>query len=151
MITYLTKYEWSYQYSIFIDINSYELDEAKLHAMNWLHEFEDSKFKDYLRKRNPNVGMMYVVRKSISKSHPSHKTFQQYYITIYTTDSINGYHQATNYSKFDLNTLNRKVSLSKILSTCSALKNQRLHNLSSLGSKKRFSILNKSRLLPIIG
>lgn len=148
MITYLSEYEWLYQYSIFVDVNDYEIAEARLHAMNWLDSFDDSRFKTYLRKRYKDVGMMYIIRKNIHRYHPSNKQFQQYYITIFTTQAIDGW-KATKYSDFELNLVKRKVTLYKIQSTCSALKKQELHDLSSLGAKKRYTILNKAKVIPM--
>ncbi|MFW2171761.1 hypothetical protein ACG93W_18245 [Acinetobacter baumannii] len=151
MINYLSNYEWMYQYSMFVDVLSFELEEAKNVAKNWLLKFDDKKFRDYLRKKkgNEDVAMMYVIRKTIHKNHPSKKSFQQFYITMYSSNEIHGLDHAQSYSDFPLNTLDRKVTDKKIKSTCSALKNQKLHDLSLLGGKKRYTIINKAKLRPI--
>lgn len=149
IVNYLTNYEWLYQYSIFVDVNNLELKEAKDVAKNWLLKFDDKRFKDYLRKKkgNKDVAMMYVIRKHLHKAHPSNKSFQQFYITMYSSNEIQGIDQIQSYySDFPLNIMVRKVTDKKIKSTCSALKDQRLHNLSLLGGKKRYTIINKEKL-----
>lgn len=148
MINYLSKYQWLYQYSIFVDVLSLELDDAKELAITWLSTFDDDKFKTYLRKKNKDIAMMYVIRKTFHKRHSSGKQFQQVYLTIYATDLLDGIENAQNYSDCFLNTRYRKITENKIQSTCRTLKNQRLHNLNNLGSKQRFTILNKSKLVP---
>ncbi len=147
MIYYLSNYEWLYQYSIFVDVVPLELDDAKEVAKTWLLTFDDLKFRDYLRKMNSDVAMMYVLRKTTHKNHPSGKRFQQYYITIFTTDSLSGIDKVNYYVDYSCNVLNRSVTCRKIESTCNALRKQNLHDLSSLGNKKRYSILNKSKLV----
>ena len=151
MINYLSNYEWMYQYSMFVDVLSFELDEAKDVAKNWLLKFDDKRFRDYLRKKkgNEDVAMMYVIRKTIHKNHLSKKSFQQFYITMYSSNEIHGLDHAQSYSDFPLNILSRKVTDKKIESTCSALKNQKLHDLSLLGGKKRYTIINKAKLIPL--
>ncbi|MFW1931596.1 hypothetical protein ACG90B_20120 [Acinetobacter baumannii] len=151
MINYLSNYEWMYQYSMFVDVLSFELDEAKDVAKNWLLKFDDKKFRDYLRKKkgNEDVAMMYVIRKTIHKNHPSKKSFQQFYITMYSSNEIHGLDHAQSYSDFPLNILRRRVTDTKIKSTCSALKNQKLHDISSLNGKNRYSIINQAKLIPL--
>lgn len=151
MINYLSNYEWMYQYSMFVDVLSFELDEAKNVAKNWLLKFDDKRFRDHLRKKkgNEDVAMMYVIRKTIHKNHPSKKSFQQFYITMYSSNEIHGLDHAQSYADFPLNILRRRVTDTKIKSTCSALKIQKLHDLSLLGGKKRYTIINKAKLRPI--
>jgi hypothetical protein len=152
IVNYLTNYDWLYQYSIFVDVNDLDVEEAKDVAKNWLLKFDDKKFRDYLRKKkgNEDVAMMYVLRKHLHKNHSSKKSFQQFYITIYSSDEIKGIdHIQFYYSVFPLNTLGRKVTDKKIKSTCTSLKNQKLHDLSLLGGKKRYTIINKAKLRPI--
>lgn len=151
MINYLSNYEWMYQYSMFVDVLSFELEEAKDVAKNWLLKFDDKKFRDYLRKKkgNEDVAMMYVIRKTIHKNHPSKKSFQQFYITMYSSNEIHGLDHALSYSDFPLNILSKRVTDTKIKSTCSALKNQKLHDISSLNGKNRYSIINQAKLIPL--
>lgn len=153
IINFLTKYDWLYQYSIFVDVNNLQIEEAKDVAKNWLLTFDDQKLKDYLRKKkdSKDVAMMYVIRKTIHKNHPSQKAFQQFYITIFSTESIKALDdKLESYSStFPLNVMSRFVTNKKIESTCVALKNQKLHDISLLGSKKRFTIINKARLRTI--
>lgn len=149
MIHYLSRYEWIYQYSIFVDVLNLDLDDAKEVAKTWLLTFDDTKFRDYLRKMNSDVVMMYVLRKTTHKNHPSGKRFQQYYITIFTTDILDGLDNISRYSSYLCNVMDRKVKATKIESTCNALKKQVLHDLSLLGDKKRYSIINKSKLIGI--
>ena len=149
IVNYLTNYDWLYQYSIFVDVNDLDVEEAKNVAKNWLLKFDDKRFRDYLRKKkgNEDVAMMYVIRKHLHRNHPSKKSFQQFYITIYSSGEIQGIdHIQSYYSNFPLNILSRKVTDKKIKSTCSALKNQKLHDLSLLGGKKRYTIINKAKL-----
>lgn len=152
IVNYLTNYDWLYQYSVFVDVNDLDVAEAKDVAKNWLLKFDDKKFRDYLRKKkgNEDVAMMYMIRKHLHKNHPSKKSFQQFYITIYSSGEIQGIdHIQSYYSDFPLNILGRKVTDKKIKSTCSALKNQRLHDLSLLGGKKRYTIINKAKLIQV--
>lgn len=153
MVNYLINYEWLYQYSIFVDVNNLDVEEAKNIAKNWLLTFDDGKLKNYLRKKkdSKDVAMMYVIRKTAHKNHPSKKVFPQFYITIFSTDSIQVLDNdlESYFSDFPLNVLNRNVTREKIESTCSALKKQKLHDISLLGSKKRYTIINKSKLRPI--
>lgn len=152
MVNYLTNYDWLYQYSIFVDVNDLDVEEAKEVAKNWLLKFDDKRFRDYLRKKNGNqdIAMMYVIRKHLHKNHSSKKSFQQFYITIYSSDEIQGFDNVQSYyADLPLNSLDRKVTDKKIKSTCSALKNQKLHDLSFLGGKKRYTIINKAKLRPI--
>lgn len=152
IINYLTKYDWLYQYSIFVDVNNLNVEEAKDVAKNWLLKFDDERYRDYLRKKkgNEDVAIMYVIRKHLHKNHSSKKSFQQFYITMYSSEELQGLDNAQSYyADLPLNTLCRKVTDKKIKSTCSALKNQRLHDLSSLGRKKRYTIINKAKLRPV--
>lgn len=64
----------------------------------------------------------------------------------YASNEIHGLDNAQYYSDFPLNILSRKVTDKKIKSTCSALKNQKLHDLSLLSGKKRYTIINKAKL-----
>ena len=149
IVNYLTNYDWLYQYSIFVDVNDLDVEEAKEVAKNWLLKFDDKRFRDYLRKKkgNEDIAMMYVIRKHLHKNHSSKKSFQQFYITIYSSGEIQGIdHIQSYYSDFPLNILGRKVTDKKIKSTCLALKNQKLHDLSLLGGKKRYTIINKAKL-----
>lgn len=146
MVASLNNYQWLYQYSIFVNVLELELDEAKGVASEWLLSFDDVKFRTYLRKKNSDVGMMYILRKTSHKSHPSGKRFQQYYITIFAIDSLDGLEAVNRYSVYKCNVMNRKVTDKKIESTCNALKKQKLHDLSSLGNKHRYSLLNKSKI-----
>ena len=148
IIYYLSNYQWKYQYSIFVDVYSLELDEAKAVVKEWLLSFDDSKFREYLRKKNKNTGMMYVIRKTTHKNHSSGKRFQQYYITIFASDAIDGIDNVSNYGDCIYKVIDRKITDTKIETTCNALKTQQLHDISSLGSKKRYTVINKSKLIP---
>lgn len=153
IVNYLTNYDWLYQYSIFVDVNDLDVKEAKEVAKNWILKFDDKRFKDYLKKKkgNEDIAMMYMIRKHLYKNHLSKKSFQQFYITIYSSDEIQGFDNVQSYYvDLPLNTLDRKVTDKKIKSTCSALKNQKLHDLSLLGGKKRYTIINKAKLRPIL-
>jgi hypothetical protein len=149
MINNLCSYQWLYQYSIFVDVNLNEIDDAKDIAIKWLITFDDIKFKDHLRKRNSETAMFYVLRKTIHRNHPSNIRFPQYYITIFTTNALIGMkpENIQKYLDYPINVTRRKVYQHKILSTCNALKSQNLHDLSSLGVKKRFTILNRKKLI----
>lgn len=50
MIDLLSNYQWLYQYSIFCDVHDLEYEEARDVAMSWIHDFDDKKLRDYLRK-----------------------------------------------------------------------------------------------------
>lgn len=147
----LSEYQWSYQYSIFINVNDLDIDTAKTVALSWLDNFNDVQFRDYLRKTNQQVAILYIIRKHIHRNHPSNKTFPQFYVTFYTTDKIKGIERSEQYipSKINLTTnyLERKMSQCQIQQTCNTLKKQALHDISLLGNKKRFTILNRKHLI----
>lgn len=147
MIHNLSNYEWTYQYSIFVDVLYVELEEAKLIATDWLNKFNDSLFRDYLRKKNKDVAMMFIIRKTLHRRHSSNKKFHQYYITIFSTDLIDGIENVGNYGNHIYNVVNRKVTALKIQTTCNALQSQNLHDISSLNIH-RYSLINKSKLIP---
>lgn len=147
LIDVLTKYEWKYQTSIFVDVVNDELDVAKRHALEWVDEFDDNSFKTYLRKSQRDQAMLYVLRKTQHKNHPSKKYFPQFYITVFSQSSLGLNNERVNiYSTYLLNCIDRKLPINKIQSTCHAIKIQELHDLSSLGNKKRYTVLNKSKL-----
>lgn len=147
----LSEYQWLYQYSIFIDVNNLDIDVAKIVALSWLDNFNDLQFRDYLRKTNQQVAILYIIRKHIHRNHSSKKTFPQFYVTLYTTEKINGLERSQQYINSNINLttnyLKRQISQYKIQQTCNTLKKQALHDLSSLGNKKRFTIINKKHLI----
>lgn len=149
LIKLIEDHDWKYQTSIFVDVLPLKLEEAKVVAVQWLKAFDDVKFRDYLRKKHKDTAMLYMLRKTQHRQHESGKSFQQVYITIFssseiecTTEQLNKYVDV-----YNLNITSRKLTNTKIESTCRALANQRLHNLSDLGDKKRYSVLNKKNLL----
>lgn len=152
MIDYFKKYRWMHQYSIFLKLNDLDIDEIKSFAKSWILEFDDDKFKDYLKKKkgNKDVAMIYMLRSHRNKSYlPNSRPFLQFYITVYSTDIIEGFYDAFNYSNFSLNVIDRELTDKKIETTCNALKKGKLHNLSLLGGKKRYTIINKAKLIPV--
>lgn len=151
LIKLIEDHAWKYQTSIFVDVLPLELEEAKVVAVEWLKDFEDVKFREFLRKKNKHTAMLYMLRKTQHRSHDSGKSFQQVYITIFSNTMIDCTRERVNeyMLNYDLNISSRKLTSTKIESTCRALRNQRLHNLSNLGDKKRYSILNKSKVTKV--
>ena len=60
IINLLTDYEWLYQYSIFCDVSDLDCEKAKILAVEWIHNFNDIKFRDYLRKVN-NTAILFTL------------------------------------------------------------------------------------------
>lgn len=149
LIKLIEDHDWKYQTSIFVDVLPLELEEAKVVAVQWLKVFDDVKFREYLRKKNKDTALLYMLRKTQHRQHESGKSFEQVYITIFSSSKIECTKEQVNkyVAGYDLNITSRKLTNIKIESTCRALANQRLHNLSHLGDKKRYSVLNKKNLL----
>ena len=151
LIKLIEDHAWKYQTSIFVDVLPLELEEAKVVAVEWLKAFDDVKFRDYLRKKHRDTAMIYMLRKTQHRKHESGKSFQQVYVTIFSNTMIDCTREKVNeyVANYDLNIISRKLTSAKIESTCRALRNQGLHNLSNLGDKKRYSVLNKRKCISI--
>lgn len=151
LIELLSNYEWLYQYSIFCDVSHLKYEQAKELAVSWIHDFNDIKFRDSLRK-NSDTAILFIVRAGMIRNRLDKKRIKQIYITMYCNGALNLEH-CHNYFTEDnasfLNYMCRTVNAWKIDSICNALRKQELHDLSSLGNKKRYSLINKKLLVPI--
>ena len=154
MIKLLTDYEWLYQYSIFCDVSDLDYKKAKILAVEWIHNFNDIKFRDYLRKVN-DTAILFILRVGLIRNRLDNKRIKQVYITMYANDKIKinnvesyfvGYEQGEIPS---LNIMNKKVSSWQIEKTTNTLRKQALHNLDFLGNKKRYSVINRKYLVAI--
>lgn len=149
MIALLSNYQWSYQYSIFCDVSDLEYEQAKDVAMSWIHDFDDLKLRDYLRKTS-NTAILFSVRVHMIRGRDDKKRFPQIYLTMYCNDSLN-LSGCVNYFKntiYPLNFMDRRLSERKLLKTCNSIKRQALHDISSLDGKHRISIINRKLLIP---
>lgn len=151
MIKLLTDYDWSYQYSIFCDVSNLDNDEAKVLAVEWIHNFDDIKFRDYLRKVN-NTAILFIFRVALIRNRLDNKRIKQVYITMYANDKIK-INNVESYFVADkipsLNIMNKKVSSWQVEKTTNTLRQQALHNLDFLGNKKRYSIINRKHLVKV--
>lgn len=154
MINLLTDYDWSYQYSIFCDVSNLDYDKAKVLAVEWVHNFDDIKFREYLRKVN-NTAILFIFRVALIRNRLDNKRIKQVYITMYANDKIKinnvesylvGYEEGEIPS---LNIMNKKVSSWQVEKTTNTLRKQALHNLDFLGNKKRYSIINRKYLVAV--
>lgn len=154
MINLLTDYEWLYQYSIFCDVSDLDYEKAKILAVEWIHNFDDIKFRDYLRKVN-NTAILFILRVALIRNRLDNKRIKQVYITMYANDKIKinnvgsylvGYAQGEIPS---LNIMNKKVNGWQIERTTNTLRKQALHNLGFLGDKKRYSVINRKHLVAV--
>lgn len=149
MIDLLSNYQWSYQYSIFCDVNDLEWEQAKDIAMSWIHDFDDLKFRDYLRKTS-KTAILFNIRVHMVKGREDKKRFPQIFLTMYCNSSLN-LSGCENYFKnatYPLNFMHKRLSKWKIRTTCEAIRTQALHNISSLEGKDRISIINRKLLIP---
>lgn len=149
MIALLSNYQWSYQYSIFCDVSNLHFEEAKDVAMSWIHDFDDLKFRDYLRKTS-NTAILFNLRVHMLKGREDKKRFPQIFLTMYCNDSLS-LNSCENYLKntaYPLNVMHKRLSKWKIRTTCDAIRTQALHNISSLDGKDRISIINRKLLIP---
>lgn len=150
----LTDYDWSYQYSIFCDVSNLDYDEAKTLAVEWIHNFDDIKFRDYLRKVN-NTAILFILRVALIRNRLDNKRIKQVYITMYANDKIKinnveSYFVGSEQGKIpSLNIMNKKVSSWQVEKTTNTLRKQALHNLDFLGNKKRYSVINRKYLVAI--
>ena len=150
LIKLLTNQQWKYQYSIFFDVSSFDVDTAKDLAISWLDDFNDIKFRDYLRKVS-DTAILFVIRTGLIRNRFDKKVFKQVYITMYCNKHINLDDVVSRYytGSYDssINVMSRKVTESKLNRTISTLNNQRLHDLSFLSNKKRYSLINRKLLI----
>lgn len=154
MINLLTDYEWLYQYSIFCDVSDLDYEKAKILAVEWIHNFNDIKFRDYLRKVN-DTAILFILRVGLIRNRLDNKRIKQVYITMYANDKIKinnvesylvGYEEGEIPS---LNIMNKKVSSWQVEKTTNTLRKQALHNLDFLGDKKRYSVINRKHLVAV--
>lgn len=146
MIDLLFNYQWSYQYSIYCDVHNLQYEEAKGVAMSWINDFDDKKLRDYLRKTS-ETAILFIVRASTIRNRSDRKLVKQIYLTMYCNEALN-LDNCERYGLYPLNFQRRKVHEWKIRTTCNAIQRQALHNLDSLNGKKRYTVINKSLLIP---
>lgn len=143
IISLLSENEWNYQYSIFCNLRDVSDLDVKDLALSWVEGFEDKKYRDYLRKTNFEQPILFFYRKNILKE----RKCSQIFITLFSNDPVN-MGDIQSYSDCILNVLDRKVTRLKLDRSCNSIKTQRLHDLSCLGDKKRYSVINKKYLIP---
>lgn len=152
IVNLLTDYQWQYQYSIFFDVSDKDKDTAKRLAVEWFDSFNDIKFRDYLRKTN-DTAVLFMLRTGFIRNRPDKKTIKQVYITLYCNDKLSLDDVIYNYYDTDevvgINVMSRKVNDYKINTTVTSIKSQKLHDLSMLSGKKRYSLINRKLLIPV--
>lgn len=146
MINLLSNYQWLYQYSLFCDVENLEYDEAKHVAMSWIHDFQHKQLRDYLRKTT-DTAILFVIRAGIIKNRSDNKRIRQIFLTMYCNEPLN-LNNRQKYSSYYINEVHRRVSENKIVNTCNTIRDQALHDLSTLNGMKRYSVINKSLLIP---
>lgn len=150
IINLLTNYQWLYQHSIFFDVSDKDHDTAKRLAINWLDSFDDIKFRDYLRKTS-DTAILFMIRTGFIKNRLDKKNIKQVYITMYCNDQLSLDDVVYKYLDSDgtasINVICRKVKDCKMASTATAIKNQKLHDLSFLDGKRRYSLINRKLLI----
>jgi hypothetical protein len=152
IVNLLTNYQWQYQYSIFFDVSDKDSDTAKRLAIEWFDSFNDIKFRDYLRKTS-KTALLFMIRTGFIRNRLDKKTIKQVYITLYCNNKLSLDDVIYNYYDTDevvgINVMSRKVTDYKINTTVTAIKSQKLHDLSMLSGKKRHSLINKKLLIPV--
>lgn len=151
IIDLLSNNQWLYQCSIFCDVSSLEYEQAKEIAVSWIHDFDDRKFRDYLRNTS-DTAILFIVRAGLIRNRSDNKRIKQIYITMYCNELLNLEHRHNYFKDGEgviLNEMSRKVKDGAIDRTCKTLRKQALHDLSSLGKKDRYSVINKKLLVPI--
>lgn len=148
MIDLLSNYQWSYQYSIFCDVQSLDYEQAKDVAMSWIHDFDDKKLRDYLRKTS-ETAILFIVRAHTIRNRVNKKPVKQIYLTMYCNELLNldNCERYFENDSYPINVMRKKISEWKIGTTCNALMRQALHNLDSLGEKKRYTVINRKLLI----
>jgi hypothetical protein len=134
LLELITKYQWSYQYSIFyIDIDDCTL----------LIE-ETNNLKKRLKRKYPNTPFLICYR-----LHLKGKRVQAY-TTIFTPKKINGMLDLVNECFTDHKVAYRKITTEKLDMTARSIKRQALHDLNYFfGFKvRRYQIINRSRMIP---
>lgn len=148
MVSLLNDNKWRYQYSIFRNVRDLEYEEAKKEALDWVNHFDFEKFRDYLARKNKNTAILFIFRKHQLKGgyRTDGKSIIQFYVTLYCNQELD-IDWIPDGGGFNI--VSKSVSKFKINSTCNALRKQSLHDLSLLGSRKRYSILNKKMLINV--
>lgn len=150
-------YEWLYQYSLFPALDGEDKKEDKIKAEELILSGLDG-FRDRLRKKYPKVGILFMIRRGrIAKGFQARyrKDFQQLYVTWYASSEISEktVRELVDVSyDSEVNLSSQRLTCQDVESKASAIKNQRLHNLSDYydraGKKfKRFTVINKSSLI----
>ena len=154
MIKLLTDYEWLCQYSIFCDVSGLDYEKAKILAVEWIHNFNDIKFRGYLRKVN-DTAILFILRVGLIRNRLDNKRIKQVYITMYANDKIKINNVESYFVGYEageipsLNIMNKKVSSWQVEKTTNTLRQQALHNLDFLGNKKRYSVINRKHLVAV--
>jgi len=141
----LTNNEWTYQYSIFCDVSYLAHERAKVVALEWFHDFDDIKLRDYLRKTS-DTAVLFIIRTGFIRNRDDKKTIRQVYLTMFCNTEINLKQYLESKGEDNLNVIKRKLKPWRIPSAVETIKKQKLHDLAFLGNKKRYSLINKKLL-----
>lgn len=132
----LRGYRWSYQHSIFYD------DPEQSHAL--LDHMV--RFKQVLRKRCPD--QPFLIRVQALKKGAVHQAF----LSIITTAKVEDLTEIANKTfTAKMNVVGRRLSAERLSQQASVIEKAKPHDLSKLFAKSginRWSVLNKSNLIP---
>lgn len=157
IITLMSDYEWSYQYSLFPALEGGSKEEDKIKAEELILSGLDL-FREKLRKKFQGVGILFMLRRGrISEGFRVNyrKDFQQLYLTWYSASKMDK-NVITDVLKdcydFKINVCSQSLTQQEIESSVSAIRNQKLHDLSLYyeiaGKKfKRFTVINRKYLI----
>ncbi|MCG6037264.1 hypothetical protein C5B72_17370 [Acinetobacter sp. KU 011TH] len=152
-------YQWRYQYSLFPRIEGFDKNEDKERAEDLILS-ELNIFRDKLRKRFLDIGILLVIKKrTLSEGFRVNyrKDFQQIYLTWYSSEEI----PKDKLKKIidsvygdEVNLLTKQMTVEKIEKSISSIKEQRLHDLTKYfdyAGKRfdRFSCLNLSKFVEL--
>lgn len=157
ILTLMSDYEWSYQYSLFPALEGMSKEEDKIKAEELILSGLDL-FKERLRKKFNGIGILFVLRRGripegFKVSY--RKDFQQLYLTWYSaskmdkkviTDILRDCYD------FTINVCSQSLTQQEIESSVLVIRNQKLHDLSLYyeiaGKKfKRFTVINRKYLI----
>lgn len=151
IITLMSDYEWSYQYSLFPALEGGSKEEDKIKAEELILSGLDL-FREKLRKKFQGVGILFMLRRGrISEGFRVNyrKDFQQLYLTWYSASKMDK-NVITDVLKdcydFKINVCSQSLTQQEIESSVFAIRNQKTQSLA--GKKfKRFTVINRKYLI----
>lgn len=150
LTSWLKNHHWLFQYHIVCDFQHTAVEQAKIFAMQWPMHFNDLQFKDDLRRKNHQVGILFMYRKGFVTTHISGKNFQHLYITLLSNDVLefNALHLylEENY-QVQLKIMVRETTPSHLDALLTSIKSSSFEDMKILGARKKYSPLNKTKFI----